>query len=197
LEDLKTYFNNISPIRAHTWDQIQPLFTQQTLAKGEYFVVEGKIAQKIGFLQEGIVRAFYRNRDGAEYNKHFFTPNIMLGAFSSLVTRTPNKINQQALTDCKLLTANYADITALYDNHQDIERVSRRLAEIHFAEKEKREVDIVLLDALQRYLIFKKEYPSLEQLIPQYHIASYLGISATQLSRIRRKMTEEGFSLHR
>ena len=50
---------------------------------------------------------------------------------------------------------------------------------------EKREVEIVLLEANKRYAIFKKEYPQLEQLIPQYHIASYLGITPTQLSRIR------------
>jgi CRP-like cAMP-binding protein len=55
-------------------------------------------------------------------------------------------------------------------------------------EKEKKELEIVLLDASQRYKIFQQEFPTLEQLIPQYHIASYLGISATQLSRIRHQM---------
>ena len=53
-------------------------------------------------------------------------------------------------------------------------------------------MEIVLLNAEQRYLIFREEFPDLEMKIPQYHIASYLGISATQLSRVRRKMAERG-----
>jgi hypothetical protein len=51
--------------------------------------------------------------------------------------------------------------------------------------KEKREIELVTLEAKERYAIFQQEHPQLEQLIPQYHIASYLGVSPTQLSRIR------------
>jgi hypothetical protein len=53
--------------------------------------------------------------------------------------------------------------------------------------KERREIELVLLQADERYKIFKQEYPNLENLIPQYHIASYLGVTPTQLSRIRAK----------
>jgi len=63
------------------------------------------------------------------------------------------------------------------------------IAEYFFVEKEKKELEIVLLDASQRYKIFHMEFPTLEQLIQQYHIASYLGISATQLSRIRHQLS--------
>jgi hypothetical protein len=56
-----------------------------------------------------------------------------------------------------------------------------------FLEKEKREIELVLLGAQQRYQLFQNEYPNLENLISQYHIASYLGVTPTQLSRIRAK----------
>jgi CRP-like cAMP-binding protein len=65
--------------------------------------------------------------------------------------------------------------------------MARLLAEYLFIRKEKREIELVTLDARERYAIFRKEHPTLEQFIPQYHIASYLGITPTQLSRIRRK----------
>jgi len=65
--------------------------------------------------------------------------------------------------------------------------VARKLAEIFFVQKEQREIEIVLLDADRRYSLFQKQFPQLEQQIPQYHIASYLGVTPTQLSRIRRK----------
>jgi CRP-like cAMP-binding protein len=190
MTELYNYLNAISPLQDKTWSTVKELFSKQVLAKGDYFINEGEIAKQIGFLKSGIIRAFYRNNEGIEYNKHFFVSNTIVGGYSSLVTLTQNKIVQQALTDCELLVANYADITKLYDTFPDFERVGRRLAEFYFVEKEKREIEIVLMDADERYLIFQREYPSLEQLIPQYHIASYLGITPTQLSRIRRKSSE-------
>jgi CRP-like cAMP-binding protein len=55
---------------------------------------------------------------------------------------------------------------------------------------EKKEIEMALLDADKRYSIFRDEYPGIELEIPKYHVASYLGISPTQLSRIRKKMME-------
>ncbi|MFD1771333.1 Crp/Fnr family transcriptional regulator [Sphingobacterium suaedae] len=191
MEALYQYLNTISPIRSETWHKVRLLFTETTLKKGEYFIKEGHYANRIGFLSTGVVRAFYRNVDGVEYNKHFFTPQNLLGGYSSLVTKTQNKINLQALTHCELLTAQYQDLENLFDYHQDFERFGRKLAELFFAHKEQREVDIVMLDADKRYLIFQEQLPMLEQLIPQYHIASYLGITPTQLSRIRRKFAKK------
>lgn len=185
MNDLYTFFNNISPIQAHTWAKLEVLFTEQTLNKGEYFINEGALAKKFGFLQEGIIRAFYRNSAGQEYNKHFFIERSLVGGFSSLISQQPNLINQQALTDCKLLVGDYKKLIDLLDEHQDLERLLRKIAEYYFVDKEKREVEIVLLEANKRYEIFQSDYPQLEQRIPQYHIASYLGITPTQLSRIR------------
>jgi hypothetical protein len=61
------------------------------------------------------------------------------------------------------------------------------MAEQFFVWNEKKQLDMALLDAKERYLIFKTEYSGIESVIPQYHIASYLGISPTQLSRIRQQ----------
>ncbi|MDW7693043.1 Crp/Fnr family transcriptional regulator [Flammeovirgaceae bacterium SG7u.111] len=187
MKDLYNFLNTISLIQENTWNEVKTLFTECSLKKGEFFLKEGEVAKNFGFLQQGVVRAFYRNNEGVEYNKHFFTKNNMIGGYSSLVTQLPNSINQQALTDCDLLIGNYRKLTDLLDKYQDLERLLRKIAERYFVDKEKREVEIVLLEANKRYAIFQSEYPQLEQLIPQYHIASYLGITPTQLSRIRAK----------
>ena len=189
MTDLKTFFNQLTPISTESWNKFSGLFTPRFLKKGEYYITEGEVSKEIGFLESGIMRAFYRTNEGVEYNKHFFLNPCFIGGYSSLITKTPNQIYQQALTDCTILTALYSDIQALYTNHPDIERAARILAELFFAQKEQKEIEIVLLDADKRYSIFQKEFPQLEQLIPQYHIASYLGITPTQLSRIRRKFS--------
>lgn len=187
--DLKMFFNKLTPISPESWYKFSVLFSPKILKKGDYFINDGQIARKIGFLESGIMRAFYRNSEGLEYNKHFFVNPCFVGGYASLITGSPNQIIQQALTDCTLLVANFRDIQKLYHTCPDIERGARILAEQFFVQKEQREIEIVLLDAKKRYEIFQKDFPQLEQLIPQYHIASYLGITPTQLSRIRRKMS--------
>lgn len=184
---LEQFFNNLTPISTSSWNKLKIRFVAKSLKKGDFFIKEREAAKEIGFLEEGIIRAFYRNNEGIEYNKHFFTTPCFIGGYASLITGKPNQINQQALTDCKIYVAKFADIETLYESCPDIERAARILAEQFFVQKEQREIEIVLLDADKRYQIFQKQFPQLEQLVPQYHIASYLGITPTQLSRIRRK----------
>lgn len=187
MNELKDYFNAISKLNESTWNRIVPYFKEERLLKNEYFAKENKTARQIAFLKTGVVRAYFINQEGKDYNKQFFVGESIIGAYNSLLTGKINLIAQQALTDCVIYTCDYARLTKLYDECPDLERFARKIAEYYFLEKEKKEIEIVLLDASQRYVLFKKEFPTLEQLINQFHIASYLGISATQLSRIRKQ----------
>ncbi|RRA97558.1 Crp/Fnr family transcriptional regulator [Larkinella rosea] len=188
METLKAFLNGLTPIRSETWQQLELLFSEVQLPKGRFFLEDGRKATQIGFLTDGVMRAFYRNREGVEYNKHFFVPGSFIGGYASLITGKPNQIWQQSLTDCRLLVTDFASFSALYDTAPDLERAARLLAERFFVQKEEREIELVLSDAQTRYELFQQQFPGLEQRIPQYHIASYLGVTPTQLSRIRRKM---------
>lgn len=186
---LKQFYNTVSPLKEQTWEKILPLFKEEWLPKNQFFVRENDVARKIAFLESGVVRAYFINQEGQEYNKQFFVGPSSIGGYSSLLSGKPNLIPQQALTDCKICSCDFQSLTNLYTEYPDLERLARRMAEYYFMEKEKKELEIVLLDASQRYRIFQNEFPTLEQLIQQYHIASYLGISATQLSRIRHQFS--------
>lgn len=196
MNELKEYLDNIFPLQADEWESFSRHFIEEKLVKDDYFALAGRTESKIGFLKKGVVRAFYKNRDGLEYNKTFFTDNEFLGAYTSLVTGNSNHINMQALTDCVILTANYSNITSLFKDFRNIETLARKISENLYVYKEKREIELVLLQAGERYEIFKKEYPELINQIPQYQIASYLGITPTQLSRIRAKKSPPFISEH-
>lgn len=185
---LQHFFNSISPLKEETWSKILPFFQEGKLLPGEYFARENEVARKFAFLESGVVRAYFIDQKGQDYNKQFFVGYSSIGAYTSLLTGKPNLIAQQALTTCVIWYCDYHSLVSLYDSFPDLERLARKTAEYYFLEKEKKELEIVLLDASQRYKIFQLEFPMLEQLIPQYHIASYLGISATQLSRIRHQL---------
>jgi len=190
MQEFKKYVSEISKISEAAFTELQNRFEPIQLKKNEYFAKENVAARYIGFLKKGIVRAFFLNEEGKEYNKQFFIGPSIIGAYSSLLTKQPNRIAQQALTDCDILVANFSELEQLYDKYHEIERLGRKLAELYFLEKEQKEIEMALLDADKRYLLLRDRFPTLESMIPQYHIASYLGISPTQLSRIRRKLTE-------
>ncbi|HBH24724.1 MAG TPA: Crp/Fnr family transcriptional regulator [Cytophagales bacterium] len=182
---LKETIKHIVTFDAETLELLTNLFSEVQLRKGAIFAKKGEYSRKIAFVKSGVLRAYYSNDQAEEYNKTFFTENNFVGAYSALITQKKNLIDIDCLTDCSLLVATYQEITKLYDQHPQVERLARILAEQFFVRKEKREIELVTLEAKERYAIFQQEHPQLEQLIPQYHIASYLGVSPTQLSRIR------------
>jgi len=187
MDELEKYLNELVHFTKSEMELFLLLFSEKSIERNDFFAVEGEYSSEFAFIRSGVMRAFYRNKEGSEYNKTFFTNHSFVGAYSSLVSGHKNMINIQCLTDCTILQANYESMTKLYDSTPKIERLSRIIAEFFFVNKEKREIELVMLEASERYEIFKQDHPNLENLIPQYHIASYLGITPTQLSRIRAK----------
>jgi CRP-like cAMP-binding protein len=185
------YLNNISPLSQEAIHSLAELFKPTVLKEGDFFIEEGKYAKEIGFLESGVARAFFVNDEGKEYNKQFFVGPTLIGAYASLLTKQKNKIAQKALTECKIWKVSFSEIELLYEKFHDVERLGRKIAEYYFLQKEKKEIEMALLDAEKRYLIFRQEFPGLEMKIPQYHIASYLGISPTQLSRVRNNLSKK------
>jgi CRP-like cAMP-binding protein len=191
MEKLKQYLCSISTISENTLNEVIKLFEPRTLVAKDFFVKENEYAKKIAFLESGLIRAFFTNKQGKEYNKQLFVGQCLIGAYSSLLKQEKNLIPQQALADCKIWEADYSKIKKLFDKFHDFERLGRKIAEFYFLEKEQKELEMALLDATERYLLLKKNYPNIEQDIQQYHIASYLGISPTQLSRLKNKLLKK------
>lgn len=186
--NLVNFLNKISPLQKGSLQELSDLFTLKTFNENEYFVKEGTYAKEIGFLESGIVRAFFTNDKDKEYNKQFFVGPAFIGAYSSLLTKQQTKIAQKTLSECRVYTAPFEKIEALYNKYHDVERLGRKVAEFYFLEKEEKELEMALLDADKRYLLFLKQFKGIDQKIPQYHIASFLGISPVQLSRIRKNL---------
>jgi CRP-like cAMP-binding protein len=187
MNSFSSYFQNITDIPEDSLAALRSLFKPAVLQKDHYYARHGKKAMKLAFLEKGLMRVFYQNKEAEEFNKLFIKNPAITAAYASLITKEPAIIDIQCLTECNILEATFEDIVSLYDEHPSIERLNRKIAEDFFVEKEKREMSLVVNDATERYALFLKEFPGLENHITQYHIASYLGITPTQLSRIRAK----------
>ena len=170
------------------WAKAQQIFQPAVLQKGSYFVRAGEIPKKLVFVVTGLLRLFYIDVNGAEFNKSFSAENGFVAAYSGLLLQEPSRLFVEALEDSQLLVADYAAYQTLAEGHICWQIINRKIAENLFVKKEKRESELLLDNATTRYLTFLAEYPNLENRLKQYHIASYLGITPVSLSRIRTQL---------
>ena len=183
--------SRFEPVTASAWQDLHPLCTYKKFDRGQYLIRQGEFPKDIVFILSGVMRAFYRSGKGADYNKTFFTPASFAGPLAALLQNDYSHLYFQAMTDTEVLKFEYGKFLALFGQHRCLETVMRKVIELEWViKKEQREIQLVMCNATQRYAYFQEEYPGLEKLIPQYHIASHLGITPIQLSRIRAKIAE-------
>ncbi len=181
--------NNLSPITDEAWADLQLLFEPLELNKNEYLVREGSRVNSCYILIEGVIRVFYNN-EGNEYNKTFFIPGMFPTPLTALLSDSPSSLSYQSLLHSKLIAFSYKGFTDLFEKHRCLESLMLKILEQVWIKKEKHDIQMVTNEASSNYLIFRQDYPDLENKITQYHIASYLGITPIQLSRIRSQLTK-------
>lgn len=168
--------------------KILKLLKPAKIAKGEYYIREGQIPKKFGFVEQGLFRYLYINNKGTEFTKNFILENNFISAYSAMISQQPSRMFIEALEDSFLYDISYNDWLELKKGHECWNQFLVTILEKAFSTKEIRERDLLLLEAQERYTLFKKEFPTLENRIKQHLIASYLGISPISLSRIRNKL---------
>lgn len=171
------------------WDVFVSITERRTVAMLRHFAHAGERTETVGYCIGGLFRLYYITPDGAEFNKSFCMPGEFVASYGALLQDIPSYISIQALTDSELVVFRYRDYKMLYDRHPCWERFGRLIAEQLFVSKETRERELLLLSAEDRYRLFLERYGPVAAVIPQYHIASYLGITPVALSRIRRRLT--------
>lgn len=172
------------------WRMLAGIFRLQTVPAQKHILYPGDFVHELLFVCSGMLRFYYLSDDGVESNKAFVTENNFAGPLASSALGLPVIYGIQALEPAMLLTAPYGDFVALFDHHPLFDRLGRRLAEWLLIRKELRTRSLLQHQAKERYLMFKAQFPELVDRVPQYHIASYLGITEVTLSRVKRALPE-------
>ncbi len=154
----------------------------------EYFISEGQVPRKFGLLLSGLFRYLYIDKDGNEYTKGIILEDNIFSSYNAMLSGQPSFMYIQALEDSTFLEIDYHLWLRLQERNNFWDKFLIRLLQKGYAVKEKRERELLLLDAETRYHIFLEEFPGMENRIKQHIIASYLGIKPESLSRIRKKM---------
>jgi CRP-like cAMP-binding protein len=180
--------NQVAEIPPEQWLELCEMLEERTLKKGQFFLKEGDQANNVGFIISGYCRQFYVDSEGSEFNHGFNFENELMAGYPSLLERSPCRYTIEAMEDCELLVMPYEDFDEFYSRHPCWERLGRKVAERNYLLKMRRESAFLILDATQRYLDVLETQPEVIKRVPQYQLASFLGITASALNRIIKKL---------
>ncbi|MCF6348951.1 MAG: Crp/Fnr family transcriptional regulator [Flavobacteriaceae bacterium] len=159
--------------------------------KGQYVLQQGDVCKHACFILSGCTKTFYMDNKGQEHIVVFSIEDWWASDVGSFITQTPADYNVLCLEDTELIQFSYEATEVLYIEIPKLERFYRKIIESALAASQKRIVHNFSLSAKERYLIFRDSYPKIEQRIPQYMIASYLGITKEFLSKIKSQLILE------
>ncbi len=167
---------------------LENFWTEKTLDKGDYLLRNGEICRTDNFVLQGALKAFYINAEsGKEKILYFAIEEWWATDIESFRKQKPSVYNIQAIEKTELLQIRYDSFQEMLRQIPKLERFFRIILENYLGSLQRRIILNNILDAEQRYLQFLESYPKIADKVPQYLIASYLGISAEFLSRIRKK----------
>ncbi len=188
MEEFTEYILQFGNLNQQQLDLISRKATVLELRKGAYFSEAGKIARQVGFILEGITRVCYYNNKGEEITKYFMEENNIVVDLESFDNEIPSTAYVEALTDCKLLVFSKKDWQDLLITIVGWDAIVHKIISKALLKKVERRSPLVSDDATTRYLKFLEIYPSVANRIPLSYIASYLGITQSSLSRIRKNI---------
>jgi CRP-like cAMP-binding protein len=169
-------------------DEFLAITKEKSVKASNYFIRAGEVPRKIALVTSGLFRYVYTSEKGDEFTKGIIAENLFLSSYSAMIMGRPSYFSIEALEDSKILEISWKDFTSLLSDNNFWVEFLLKFVEKGYMIKEKRERDLLLLDAETRYKNFLVEFPGMDQRIKQGIIASYLGIKPETLSRIRRKI---------
>ncbi|MGO1595061.1 MAG: Crp/Fnr family transcriptional regulator [Sphingobacterium sp.] len=166
--------------------KISALFKPITLKKGEFYLKAGRYADRLGFMQSGIIREFVEI-DDKQVTKWISTKGNFVVDIHSFYFRSPARWNIQALTDCELYVIDLDDYQTIEQRVVQWSSLEKRFLAKCFAVLEDRIVQHISMSAEARYAQFFTFNKELFNQVPLHYLASMLGMTPETLSRLRKK----------
>jgi len=163
-------------------------FTNKNLRKNDFLLREGKISNEYIFLQSGLVRTFATDLDGNEVTTGFISENQIVLEVASFFLRIPTAENIQAITDCKYWSISFDDFQTLFHSIPAFREFGRSRLINGYVSLKQRTLSMITEKAEKRYEHLVKTRPEIAKTVSLKYIASYLGITDTSLSRIRKEL---------
>lgn len=190
-QPLIRFLQSSNLVTLQTAEKIAGTFAEKWVAKGHYFLEENKISDEYFFLEKGFLRAFAFDTEGNDVTTGFYSDNQVVFEVSSFFNRTRSRENIQALQDCNGWCINYQQLNELFHSLPEFREFGRSILVKGFTALKTRMISMIRETAEQRYEALLKTNPEIFQQAALKHIATYLGITDTSLSRIRKDFAKK------
>lgn len=187
LTAVQNFLNKATQVPPSEWLHAAKLFSVTRIKKGDYYWRQGEGFRRIGIMVRGLAAAQYEFEDGSQRIKRFLTSGDPVGPYPSIVTGEEVNYSMLCFEDSIFIHMAYQDWEKLLLRHRCWETITRKSLEAEVFEREYREYQLLVCSATERYENFLERRPEYETRLPQYAIASYLGITPVALSRIRKR----------
>ena len=186
-DNLLSAIQQYIPLSAKDAEVVLSLFKRKTIEKGDYLLKEGEICRQLYLIEKGLLRYFI-NDDDRDITHFFAAENDFACNYESLLKSSPSRKNIQAIEETTIWTISQSDLDLFYKQIEQGERFGRLLMEKELLNTISRFLEHYTHSPEQRYQDFLTQFSALQQRIPQYYIASYVGVQPPSLSRIRKRM---------
>lgn len=187
-ELLRQYLiEQVSSPKEEEIEEILSIFEINEFKKGDYFKKPFKTGKEIGFLAKGAIRIVILKDNGEEVTARIREENTFIADPYMLENNDPSPIGIECLEDLPLLVANMTDFQNLLESNLTLNIVLRKFLSQQMREIGKQQLLFLTGSAKERYEFIIKQYPNLLKKFPLRFIASMIGITPTQLSRVRSK----------
>jgi CRP-like cAMP-binding protein len=190
-DNLIQFFQAVLPMSNAKAEQIAEKFKGRKTARNEYLLKEGAVCGESHIIEEGIIRSYIYDLEGDDITTAFYSKQMFASDLLSFFKRTPSKENIQALTDCQTWYITYDDMQESFHAIPEFREFGRQNIINQFGILQQRMLSMLQQTAEQRYGDLVYAHPEILQHAPLKFIATYLGITDTSLSRIRKEFIKK------
>ncbi len=187
-ESLVNFILSVVKISKDDADQIANTFHPIEIKEKDYLLRENEVSDDYLYLECGLMRTFLYNLEGEEITIEFFTEDNIVFEVTSFFNRIRSEAYIQATTKCKGFRISYEELNTLFHNKPAFRDFGRAILVKEFIASQSRNYGMINRTAKERYQNLLSTKPQILQYAPLKYIASYLGVTDSTLSRLRKKM---------
>lgn len=191
----KNFIDKYISLNTIEWTLLKSKLKIAHFKKGEIIHYAGDICTKMMFLNSGLARAYLLDENGKDFTWSIFfndtnagMTNLFIVDYDSFINQKKSKMSFEILEDCEVIVSNYEDIQFLYNNLKKGERFGRLMSQEAYSYLHNYVIGRQTQSAKKRLNSFIDKTPHLLEKVPQYHIASLLGITPQHLSRLKKEL---------
>ena len=188
---LKKYIQTIFPMSNDKIELVSETFELLILEKNDFLLLENKISKNTYFLESGFIRSYTFDKNGQEVTTNIFSAPIFVNDFLSFFKQQTTTENYQAVTNCKLWQMSLENVQKNFHSIPEFREFGRMMLVMNYDNLHKRMLGMIKETAETRYIKLIQQHNNIVKNIPLKMIASYLGITDTSLSRIRKEITNK------